>query len=81
MEYLSQKECEIIVKLRTEYINLNQYLHHIKYHSDGQCRHCKVQETVSHFLIDCVGFKDSMHLHGKGIQRKIKIIGKILIKI
>ena len=36
LEYLSQKECEIIMKLRTEHINLNQYLHHINYHPDGE---------------------------------------------
>ena len=59
LEYLSKKECEIIMKLRTEYINLNHYLHHINYHTDGNCDHCGVPETVSHFLIDCPGFKES----------------------
>ena len=59
LEFLSQKECEIIMKLRTEYINLNHYLHHIHYHSDGKCQHCGVPETVSHFLLDCPGFKDT----------------------
>ena len=62
LEYFNQKECEILMKLRTEYINLNQYLHYINYHPDGECDHCSVQETVSHFLIDCVGFRDSPHL-------------------
>ena len=59
LEYLSKKECEIIMKLRTEYINLNHYLHHINYHADGNCEHCGVPETVSHFLEDCPGFKGS----------------------
>ena len=27
LEHLSQKECEIITKLRTEHINLNHYLY------------------------------------------------------
>ena len=57
LEFLNQRECEIIMKLRTEYINLNQYLHHINYHPDGKCEHCGVSESVSHFLIDCIGFK------------------------
>ena len=34
LEYFNQKDCEIIMKLRTEYINLNHYLHHINYHVD-----------------------------------------------
>ena len=36
LEFLSQKQCEIIMKLRTEYINLNQYLHYINYHPHGE---------------------------------------------
>ena len=57
LEFLNQRECEIIMKLRTEYVNLNQYLHHINFHPDGKCEHCGVVESVSHFLIDCIGFK------------------------
>ena len=26
------------------------------------CDHCKVAETISHFLIDCVGYKESVEL-------------------
>ena len=63
LNYLNQKECEIIMKLRTEFINLNHYLHHINYHPDGLCDHCGVDETVSHFLIDCIGFRDSVCLN------------------
>ena len=62
LEYLNKKECEIIMKLRTEYINLNHYLHHIHYHADGNCEHCGVPETVSHFLLDCIGYKKSLAL-------------------
>ena len=63
LNYLNQNECEIIMKLRTEYINLNHYLHHINHHPDGLCDHCNVEETVSHFLIDCIGFHDSLCLN------------------
>ena len=49
------------MKLRSEYINLNQYLHHIHYHTDGNCEHCGVPETVSHFLLDCIGYKGSIN--------------------
>ena len=59
---MTQRECSIIMKLHTEYINLNHYLHHINYHPDGMCDHCNVAETVSHFLIDCYGYKKSVEL-------------------
>ena len=62
LKYFNQNECSIIMKLRTEYINLNQYLHYINFHPDGLCDHCGVEETVSHYLIDCVGYKHSVEL-------------------
>ena len=62
LEYLNQKETEIIMKLRTEHINLNHYLHHINYHTDGNCPRCDVPETVEHFLMDCKGFHGSVCL-------------------
>ena len=71
LEYFNQKECEIIMKLRTEYINLNHYLHHVNYHTDGKCQHCGVAETVSHFLIDCKGSSEAIaSLHKDNINYK-----------
>ena len=60
MEYLNPKEYEIIMELKTEYINLNRYLHHIIYHTDGTCQYCGVAETVSHFLLDCKGSSEAV---------------------
>ena len=69
LEYFNQKECEIIMKLRTEYINLNHYLHHVNYHVDGKCKNCGVAETVSHFLIDCKGSSEAVaSLHKDSIN-------------
>ena len=62
LEHLTKRECSIIMKLRSEYINLNHYLHHINYHPDGMCDHCNVSETVPHFLMDCYGYKKSVEL-------------------
>ena len=56
LKYLSKTECEIIMKLRTEYINLNNYKYYINNHKNGMCKHCNVSENVSHYLIDCTGF-------------------------
>ena len=62
LEFLTKRECSIIMKLRSEYVNLNHYLHHINYHADGMCDHCNVAETVTHFLMDCYGYKKSVEL-------------------
>ena len=56
LKYLTQNECEIITKLRTEMINLNDYLFYINKHTDGKCNHCNMKETVDHYLMDCTGF-------------------------
>ena len=67
MKFLSQKECEIITKLRTEHINLNHYLYTMGIVDDYNCKWCKkplsniiVPETVDHFLLDCGGCQDEM---------------------
>ena len=62
LKFLNKNECEIIMKLRTEYINLNNYRNYIGDHETGNCRHCNVQETVSHYLIDCPGFTNRIEL-------------------
>ena len=58
LDFLTQKECEIITKLRTEHANLNHYLFTMGIVNDFNCKWCKgpqilVPETVDHFLIDC----------------------------
>ena len=65
LAYLSQKECEIITKLRTERINLNHYLFSMgikKGKHDYKCKRCNVPETVDHFLMKCRGVTDKMHV-------------------
>ena len=55
LKYLTQKECEIITKLRTEYINLNHYLFSIGQIETYKCKYCKHPETVDHYLLHCPG--------------------------
>ena len=88
LKYLNQKECEVITKLRTEYINLNHYLFSmgvIKHEKGYNCRHCKVPETVDHFLMKCPGVTEKMHqklhknnvnynMHRLILQRKLRKI-------
>ena len=71
-------ECEIINKLRTEYINLNNYKKFYFNESNGTCNNCKCKESVKHYLLDCEGnnninykyirfklWKDLRKLHSK----------------
>ena len=55
LKFLKQYECEIINKLRTEHINLNDYKKKRFDDTNGKCKYCNVKETVSHFLLDCPG--------------------------
>ena len=58
LKHLTQKEVEIITKLRTERINLNHYLYYIGITDDYKCSKCNVPETVDHYLQDCNGYTD-----------------------
>ena len=61
MKYLTQRESEIINKLRTEQINLNyyKYFYHEKrkplplQRTNGMCDYCNCRDSVKHFILDC----------------------------
>ena len=55
MKFLSQFECKVINRLRTEHINLNHYKNKRFNDTSGKCCYCYVNETVEHFLLDCPG--------------------------
>ena len=57
LKFLKQYEAEIINKLRTECINLNGYKKYRFGETSGKCYYCDVEETVKHFLLDCIGSK------------------------
>ena len=46
----NRKEEIMIHQLRIGKCKLNYYQHIINQHEDGQCIHCKVSETIEHFL-------------------------------
>ena len=51
---LENEECEIINKLRTEYINLNNFKYYFFKETAGTCFHCPHEiDSVSHLLLDC----------------------------
>ena len=79
LKYFNKNECEIIVKLRTERINLNEYLYHIKKVDSNKCVHCNTKETVNHYLMECTGYSDpfirSLYRHNmdfNAVRNKLK---------
>ena len=90
LKYLTQKECEIIMKLRTEHINLNHYLYTMDIVNSYNCKWCtklpmEVPETVDHFLLNCKGcVKDvikSLHKNNVEYDGFRNILKKELRKI
>ena len=65
LDFMTQRECEIITKLRTEHSNSNHYLFTMSIVNDFNCKWCKgpnilVPETVDHFLLECGGCQSNM---------------------
>ena len=79
-KYLNQKEVSLINKLRTEHINLNNYIYY--YHeknnkekkevTNGKCINCKCNETISHYILECNMFDQQRKILFKKL-RKIDI--------
>ena len=44
-----------VTRLRFGKCKLNKYLKELNLHPDGECQHCGAQESVEHFLLECVG--------------------------
>ena len=79
IKYLNAEETSIINKLRTENINLNNFIYFYfknnnkSNHNNGNCNGlCSTNETVSHFLLECLKFKKQRNILFKKL-RKINI--------
>ena len=79
LKFLKQFETEIIIKLRSEYINLNGYKNFKFDDTNGKCIYCNVEETVEHFLMRCKGseneyvnYKNEMEMDYNIIRAKFR---------
>lgn len=54
---LEKGEAATIFHLRSGHSPLNDYLHRFNHHDTGKCEHCKIPETVAHFLLHCRHYK------------------------
>ena len=57
IKHLTKDTIEIINKLRTEHININNYKYHYFGTDSPNCDHCNTIENVSHLLFDCHKYK------------------------
>ena len=55
LKFLKQYEAEIIIGLRSEYINLNGFKNFVFNETNGKCICCNMKETVEHYLLKCQG--------------------------
>ena len=61
IKYLSKETIEIINKLRTEHININNYKYQFHEGKSPLCSLCHTIENVSHILFDCQKFVGQRH--------------------
>lgn len=54
---LEKGEAAVIFHLRSGHAPLNAYLKRFKHHDTGKCDHCRIPETVAHFVLHCMHFK------------------------
>lgn len=60
---LGKGEAAAIFQLRCGHCPLKTFLHRIGREDDDRCVHCKVKETVTHFLIYCKSYSQQRTLH------------------
>ena len=61
IKFLSKETIEIINKLRTEHINLNNYRYQFHDEQSPLCTNCNTIENVSHYLFDCNKYQYQRH--------------------
>lgn len=68
LSQLEKGEAATIFHLCSGHSPLNEYLKRFKHHDTGKCNHCRIPETVAHFLLHCPQFKQQR----KAFRHEIK---------
>ena len=55
---LSRKYAYILFRMATGHCKLNQHLHRIACHVNGECDNCHTPETIDHFILTCPKYED-----------------------
>ena len=76
---MSQTQASIVMQFRTSHIPLTKYLHHINKASSLECPTCKEdEESVHHYLFDCVTWHHERWFMGQALGRQAKSADCIL---
>jgi len=76
---LSRDQSSVIVQLRTGHVPLNIYLHRILKTDQPVCLHCKTgDETVHHYLFECLKWGHEWWLLGQSLRRASKSLASLL---
>lgn len=71
---LEKGEAATIFHLQSGHSPLNEYLKRFNHHENGKCDHCRIPETVAHFLMYCTKFKHQRRLFRAEIkEEKLKV--------
>ena len=75
---MSQVQASLLMQFRAGHIPLNKYLHRIGRSSTPECTACKQgEETVHHYLLDCIAWRHERWHLGKALCRSSKSIKEI----
>ena len=76
---MSQVQASLLMQFRAGHILLIKYLHRIGRSSTPQCTACKQgEETVHHYLLDCMAWQHERWHLGEALGRSSKLIKEIL---
>ena len=76
---LSRAESSIVIQLRTGHAPLNAYLYRITKLDSLTCMHCRAgDETVHHYLFDCMSWRNEHWLLGHSLGRASKSLQNLL---
>ena len=73
--HLSRAETSVLMQLRTGHIPLNAFLHRIGWADSPTCPVCQhTDETIHHYLFDCLGHTHARHSLARAMGQNSKSI-------
>ena len=77
--HLSRAQASILMQLCTGHIPLNRFLHRIGKTDSPTCPTCRAaDETVPHYLLDCLGYAHERHGLAQAVGRNSKSLQHLL---
>ncbi|ETO16962.1 hypothetical protein RFI_20375 [Reticulomyxa filosa] len=81
MHSLTVSECKIICRLITGKVGLNDYLFNIQRSESPDCIWCEEEETVEHFLMECLRYQDLRRYWWTNVQTLLPYINVLSLSM